>query len=145
MRRNGVVKAGLLGGASLFGCLWLSIFGVFAVSILLAVLSIPIKMCGGLNIEYSNGSRSGVVQKFSKKGLYWQTHEGELNLGYTESDSEGRLVPAIFPFSCSSDEVAKEIEKAQRGGNRVTLQYKQYLFRGWKYGGTGYDIVGVEQ
>jgi hypothetical protein len=85
--------------------------------ILGAVASIGIQCCGGLNIEYSEGSRSGVVQKLSRKGVIWKTWEGELNLGYNDSrrDSEGRqtISPAIFYFSCSNHDAAKQIKLAE--------------------------------
>lgn len=117
--------------------LCLAIFGIF-------FGTTCIQAVGGLNYEYSNGSRSGVVQKISKKGLFWETWEGELNLGYMEQDVEGRLAPAIFYFSVSDEDVAKQVQEAEQRGGRTTLQYKQYLLRGFKYGGTPYDIVGVK-
>jgi len=87
------------------------------------------------------------VQKLSRKGFIWKTWEGELNLGYTESskDSDGNqtLNPAIMLFSISSEKVAKEVKAAEVAGGRVMIDYKQYLIRGFKYGGTGYDVVGV--
>lgn len=116
--------------------LFLMIFGIF-------FGTTCIQAFGGLNYEYSNGSRSGVVQKISKKGLFWETWEGELNLGYMEQ-TEGGLAPAIFYFSVSDDDVAKQVQDAEQRGGRTTLEYKQYLLRGFKYGGTPYDIVGVK-
>lgn len=119
------------------------------VTILFAIIGVPtIKCCGGLNIEYSNGSRSGVVQKISKKGFFWKTWEGELNLGYNTYTNDGDskvLVPAIFEFSVSSDEVAKKLQMAEESGHRVTVEYKQYLLMGYNKGGTGYDITRVKQ
>jgi hypothetical protein len=106
-----------------------------------------IKCVGGLNIEFSEGSRSGVIQKLSKKGMIWKTWEGELNLGYTEAstDSNGHqnIRPAIFHFSVSSDWMAEKLKEAEIDGKRVTLDYKQYFLRGWDKGGTSYDVHGV--
>lgn len=116
--------------------LFLAIFGIF-------FGTTCIQAAGGLNYEYSNGSRSGVVQKISKKGFYWETWEGELNLGYMVQ-TEGGLTPAIFYFSVSDEEVAKKVQEAEERGGRTTLQYKQYFLRGFKYGGTPYDVVGVK-
>jgi hypothetical protein len=127
------------------------LIAIGALCVLIAV-SVPlsckgVKAAGGINIKYSDGSRSGVVQKISKKGLIWSTWEGELNLGYNQSRSNGEgqstIVPAIFHFSVSSDEVAKQVQVAERSGARVTLEYQQYLVRGYKYGETGYDVTGV--
>ena len=112
-----------------------------------AVAVVAIQCCGGLNIEYSDGSRSGVIQKLSKKGVIWKTWEGELNLGYNDSriDSDGRqtIVPAVFEFSCSSDDTAKSLTDAEQAGRRVTIGYKQYLLRGWDKGSTSYDVTKV--
>ena len=110
---------------------------------------VSVKCMGGLNIEFSDGSRSGVVQKISKKGLIWKTWEGELNLGYTSAKPDGNggttIAPAVFHFSCSSDAVATEIQAAERSGKRATLSYKQYMVRGYRYGDTSYDVISVSQ
>lgn len=109
-----------------------------------AFLSLPIKYIGGLNIEYSEGTRSGVVQKISKKGFIYDTWEGELNMGYNSTNANNQIIPAIFQFSVSSDEVAKLVQDAEAGGKRVTLQYKEYLLRGYHKGATPYDVIGVK-
>lgn len=120
-----------------------TIFGI----LLLTFLSFFGKFLGGLNIEYSEGTRSGVVQKISKKGLIYETWEGELNLGYNTTTNVGesnQIVPAIFEFSVSSDEVAKLIQEAEASGERVTLKYKQYIMHGYHRGSTPYDVVGIK-
>lgn len=122
-------------------------FVMFLVVFGLIAASFAVKSCGGLNWEFSDGSRSGVLQKISKKGIFWKTWEGELNLGYTEStsDSEGRqtLRPAMFYFSVADESVAKRLKAAEIGGKRVTVDYKQYWLRGWDKGGTAYDVFDV--
>ena len=123
------------------GCLVVTgIIGVIG----LAIGMLIIQCIGGLNIEYSDGSRSGVVQKFSKKGVVWKTWEGQLNLGYNTTNENGQLVPEVWLFSCSDDAVAKDIQQCERSGKRVTLNYKQYLVRGFRYGATSYDVVGSD-
>ena len=124
--------------------------GFVATLVIVAVIigSVVVKSCGGMNWQFSEGSRSGVIQKLSKKGIIWKTWEGELNLGYNESrsDDQGRqtIAPAIFHFSVESDEVAKLLKAAEVGGKRVTIDYKQYFLRGWDKGGTSYDVVGCQ-
>lgn len=95
-------------------------------------------------IVYSDGHRSGVVYKFSKKGIMYKTWEGELSLGLNETDSDGSLIPRVFTFSVSSDEIAKKIDEAERSGKRVSLHYREYIGRGSYYGATEYDILDVE-
>ena len=112
--------------------------------VIVALLCIPtIKACGGLNVPYSEGSRSGVVQKISKKGFVWKTWEGELNLGYVTSHGEGKFAPALFYFSVTDDDVVEQLQKAERTGDRVTLEYKEVLLQGYSRGATGYDVTGV--
>ena len=101
------------------------------------------KLLGARGIEYSDGSRTGLNYKISKKGIMWKTYEGELSLRLTARDSEGGLVNQIFQYSVSDPSVAKDIETFSAGGKPITLHYKEYLLRGYKYGSTGYDIVKV--
>jgi hypothetical protein len=111
-----------------------------------AVLTVGGRFLGfGQGIAYSEGTRSGVVYKFSKKGFVYHTWEGELSLGLNERDGEGNIIPAIFNFSCSNEAIANEIINAEKSGKRVTLHYKQYFFRGYSYGETDYDIIKVEK
>ena len=118
--------------------------GVIVLVMSLLIGTFSVKAIGGLNIPYSEGTRSGVVQKFSKKGMVWNTWEGEMNMGYSTQTNEGQIRPVIWYFSCSSPEAAKQIQDAEKTGKRVTLKYSQYWFRGYKYGATEYDVTGVE-
>ena len=34
----------------------------------------------GNNFEYSKGTRAGVINKFSEKGIVWKTYEGQIAL-----------------------------------------------------------------
>lgn len=127
-----------------------TIGGLFLIGVIftLCIANFGIKAIGGINWEYSEGSRSGVVQKLSKKGVFWKTWEGELNLGYmqaTSTEHGQNIAPAIFYFSVENEEVAKELVEAEKSGKRVTVEYKQYFMRGYNKGGTSYDIVDVNQ
>lgn len=128
-------------GNLVLGCLGMVLAAFFFVAVP------TIKALGGANIEYSEGTRSGTVQKLSKKGFFWKTWEGELNLGYAKSVSNGdgrtSIAPAIWHFSVSDEQVASELTEAEKSGVRVTLSYKQYLMRGYDKGGTDYDVTAV--
>lgn len=126
------------------GCEVIVFMAVAVLCLCVCVAVVGIKACGGLNVEYSEGTRSGIIQKVSKKGLIWHTWEGELNLGYVTAIS-GKIAPAIFRFSCSNEHVAMILQEKETSGERVTLEYTQYLLRGWKYGGTQYDVTGVRE
>lgn len=120
--------------SSLEKLFWLCVSLAFSI-VLCAMLFAP-------GCDYSEGTRSGTVQKISKKGLIWKTWEGELNLGALRS-SESAVSPATFSFSVSDEDVVRRLERCERSGQRVTLTYKEFVLRGYKYGSTGYDILDV--
>lgn len=74
---------------------------------------------GTLTWSYSNGERTGYVQKFSKKGWLCKTWEGEL----TMLTAPG-TVPDKFIFSVRDDAVAQQINAIM--GKRVVLSYEQH-------------------
>lgn len=128
-------------GFVMVGCAVMAIVG-------LLVGSLAVKACGGLNIEYSDGTRSGYVTKLSHKGMIWKTYEGELDLRRMKAATNEKgetvgMVADIFYYSVTKPEIVAQLQAAERSGARVTLEYKQYILRGWKYGGTSYDVVGV--
>jgi hypothetical protein len=96
-------------------------------------------------IGKSDGKRVGTITKFSHKGLFVKSYEGELNLGgvRNHSDSEGRqsVVANVWEFSCSNPEVAKKLDNLL--GKQVVIQYHQ-SFKGFKMD-TSYDVVSVEE
>ncbi len=53
---------------------------------------------------YSEGERIGFVTKFSNKGRFWKSWEGELNLTQT-----GMNTSSTFQFSIDNDENPKKI------------------------------------
>lgn len=77
--------------------------------------------------DYSNGERSGQLRKFSRKGMFMKSWEGELLLsnGYVRN-SNGQGSPDIWTFSVTDENVAKELEKADPD-QRITLRYRQWL------------------
>lgn len=87
---------------------------------------------------YSEGSRVGVVDKFSKKGgtFGWKTHEGELFRGV------GR---EAWAFSVEEGPMVAKVQEAMDNTWRVKLLYRQQRqIQSWK-GKTDYFIIGVER
>jgi hypothetical protein len=72
-----------------------------------------------LNWSYSEGYRTGWVQKISRKGWLCKTWEGELAM----SNVPGSM-PELFPFSVRDDSIANQINAAS--GKRVTLTYQEH-------------------
>lgn len=98
---------------------------------------------------YSNGFRAGTVIKLSKKGYFFKTYEGQLNLGLVISDDPDHF-PAttsnIWEFSVPSSqgETINRLERAMLNGNRVKLHYREKFIKlSWR-GDTKYLVYEVE-
>jgi hypothetical protein len=74
-----------------------------------------------LNWSYSEGERTGYVQKLSKKGWLCKTWEGEIVLV-----SMHGAIPEKFSFTVRDDALAEEINVF--AGQRVVLHYQQHKF-----------------
>lgn len=87
------------------------------------------------NFTLSNGVRSGVLSKFSHKGVLFKTWEGELNEGFGAT--------RFFPFSVQDNEekVIEDLKKFQ--GQYVKLEYKERIKTLPWWGETHYFIVNV--
>ncbi|OYW32767.1 MAG: hypothetical protein B7Z51_02665 [Methyloversatilis sp. 12-65-5] len=90
-----------------------------------SVLALIIALLGGytwivLNWSYSTGERAGYVQKFSNKGWFCKTWEGELAM----VTMPGTLTEK-FEFSVRNAEVAKQLNESM--GQRVSLHYEQHI------------------
>lgn len=92
------------------------------------------------SVTYSDGERSGVVTKFSHKGMMLKTWEGELNMGGFDEGG----VASTWQFSVDTPEVVEKVKEAQRAGGRWTLTYRQqFMSQSWK-GQTEYFVTDVE-
>jgi hypothetical protein len=104
---------------------------IFSITIILVgMLGVPIiSLCGGAFPDYSEGVRSGVIYKVSKKGFIWKSTEAEMNLGGMSADANGQVMVNTFRFSVRDEAVRKAIEEASNSGKRVTVHYHQYGIR----------------
>jgi len=100
---------------------WRSLFK----KILLAAILIPILLGAGylavvLNWSYSDGDRTGYLQKFSRKGWLCKTYEGELAMTTVPG-----VAPVIWPFSVRmwDDQLPAQINQLM--GKRVVLHYSE--------------------
>ncbi|MCP9200117.1 6-phosphogluconate dehydrogenase [Gramella sp. GC03-9] len=88
-------------------------------------------------IPYSEGTRSGELIKFSKKGVVSKTWEGEISQGISGAQ--------IFQFSVM-DKENEVIEKLQEfEGNYVKLTYIERYDTFFFWGDTKYFITAVEK
>ncbi len=79
----------------------------------------------GIGPNYSVGARTGWVDKFSKKGLWWICYDGQLRFGEMMGNDQGNM----WEFSCLDETVAKKIIEAQNKQLQVSLHYHQYWSR----------------
>lgn len=93
------------------------------------------------SVPYSEGTRTGVVRKVSKRGVVCKTHEGEMVL--TGGKAGGLAVMEIWDFSIRSPEVVAAVRDAEVSGLPVTVTYEQYLIQNPCLQETEYNVVGV--
>ena len=72
---------------------------------------------------YSDGFRSGMLQKLSHKGNLMKTYEGELVLSSISSTNNIALASEKFYFSIEIDSLAKRMMDYE--GKKVRVHYKQ--------------------
>jgi hypothetical protein len=91
---------------------------------------------------YSDGYRSGLLQKLSHKGNVFKTYEGELVQRSIVSTGNVGIASEKFYFSVSSDSVAKAMMSLE--GKNVRLHYLQKNGTlPWR-GESEYIVDGVE-
>jgi hypothetical protein len=103
----------------------------------------------------SEGARIGVMTKFSDKGFWCTTGEGQLAQPNFSNNSSDEYDPQqgndnTFYFSVESEAVKQQILKAMDSGKTVKLEYKQHYIAPhnlWPFGTckrrTEYEVTGV--
>lgn len=115
--------------------------------IILFLLATLVLFCVGYfafaNYTYSEGSRSGMLLKFSKKGYVFKTWEGELNLGGI-TQAQGTMLNNLWNFSVrdSETETINDLQKYE--GKRIRLSYKEKMRHFPWQGETNYFVYQVE-
>lgn len=108
----------------------------------LSIITIFLTSCSN---NYSNGERIGTVNKLSKKGIVWDSHEGHLNVtqtGMTSTDG--------FDFSIDNDNepegLVEQLDSAAQYGWKVKLTYHQVAGFNWlnNRGETDYFVTKME-
>ncbi len=88
-------------------------------------------------VPYSEGTRTGELIKFSRKGVVSKTWEGEISQGISGAQ--------IFQFSVL-DENGQVIEDLQENeGNYVRLKYVERFSTFFFWGDTKYFVTEVEE
>lgn len=90
---------------------------------------------------YSEGSREGVLQKFSRKGNIFKTYEGEMiQLGFGQRGAA--INSQYYYFSVDDETVADSLENCL--GKIVRLHYVQYR-KNLPWRGENYNKTNAEK
>jgi len=94
--------------------------------------------------KYSTGSRIGVVDKISEKGVINKSFEGKMKMVGMSTNAEGQLVQNVFAFSVRDKAIAEKIEAAAAQNKPIKLHYSQWLVTPRFKQDTNYTVTGVE-
>jgi hypothetical protein len=72
---------------------------------------------------YSEGYRAGLLQKFSHKGTFIKTYEGEMILSSVASTRDIALASEKFQFTVINDNLIRQFDTLQ--GSNVIIHYIQ--------------------
>ncbi len=109
---------------------------VLLIPVLLGVLYVYVR----LHLSYADGDRSGLLQKFSRKGWVCKTYEGELTLA--PGPGQVGTMPHTWAFTVRDDDTAKQVNAAL--GQKVVLHYAQHPgLPTTCFGETEYFVDGV--
>lgn len=94
---------------------------------------------------YSDGSRTGLLQKFSRRGNLFKTYEGELILSSVRGNENVAIASEKFFFTVTDENVARRLNELQ--GRQVTVDYKEKKSTAFWRGDSRYivDSIRLEQ
>lgn len=75
--------------------------------------------------NYSNGERIGVITKFSKSGVIWDSWDGLLNITQTGMNSSGEPFTFSVDNDINDENVIKQLQDAANYGWKVKIVYHQ--------------------
>jgi len=103
----------------------------------LVVLLIAGYLLFALNVSYSDGERSGVLQKFSRKGWVIKTWEGELAMTTVPG-----VAPVLWNFTVRDEAAAQQVSAGL--GKPVVVHYTEHRgLPGNLFGETPYFVDNV--
>lgn len=110
-----------------------------ALIVVVPVVSFAFFTWSALHWSFSQGERSGVLQKFSRNGWVCKTWEGELAMTTVPGSA-----PVLWDFTVRDDSVAAVVSEMVGHEGRMVLTYEEH--RGVPtscFGDTRYYVVGV--
>lgn len=91
--------------------------------IILIIIAIAVLIYWKYFYTYSEGSRAGILQKFSHQGNIFKTYEGEMILNNGSGGSNIVITPEKFNFSVSDKNLAGKLGNMQ--GQKIIVHYIQ--------------------
>jgi hypothetical protein len=93
------------------------LFGLGTLLVLLLLFTLYVGLMFAWS--YSDGERAGILQKFSRRGWFCKTYEGELAMSIVPG-----VTPTIWDFSVRDESVVPRLSAAL--GKRVVLHYTEH-------------------
>jgi hypothetical protein len=102
--------------------------------------------CGGMFVgcdaTYSEGYRDGTIQKFSHKGMIFQSWEGELAQAGFKVKAAANAESNAFEFSVDDPTIIAEIQNL-KPDEHIRLHYRQVLKNASAWHSTDYRITKI--
>jgi hypothetical protein len=115
----------------------------FFLLIILLVIITGTVIYGKYFYTYSDGYRAGLLQKFSHKGNFIKTYEGEMILSSVTSNVNVALASEKFFFSVTSKKLAQKLDTIQ--GQMVIVHYQQKNGALFWHGDSEYLVDSVKR
>lgn len=95
----------------------------FSISLLIILALFSIWFWWKFYYTYSDGNRSGILQKFSHKGNIFKTYEGELVMNSIVVNGNAPVGSEKFYFSVADEKLGEKMKDYE--GKRVVVVYTQ--------------------
>lgn len=96
---------------------------IFKLTIFLVVIFLAGLIYWKYFYTYSEGYRAGLLQKFSNKGTFFKTYEGEMILSSVSSTRDITIASEKFQFTVINKELIRQFDTLQ--GENVIVHYRQ--------------------
>lgn len=119
----------------------------FARFVLIAAVLITLILLVLTHVNYSEGTRAGFVIKVSKKGVFFKTWEGQLNLQSFGAANMNNSFSEVFDFSIPKGDTAiyRQLQEVSLTGERINMHYTEKLVKLPWNGDTKYFVTKIDR
>jgi prepilin-type N-terminal cleavage/methylation domain-containing protein len=100
---------------------------VFSIAFILLAIALPSIGFIPVMPNYSQGSRVGVVNKLSERGIFFKSWEGEMMMALP-TNSTSAIGTQQFSFNVEP-KIVNRILEAMNSGKRIEVKYRQWLLK----------------